>query len=164
MKTAAAASNPPKHSRMHIPKFYAKTPAGHSSRKTTLLLPPPISSGSQQEGNDSSEAEQQPTDVLPGNAPMVQLPMISVANPVPQLEQDAQPALANAIDAEPTPRHILQSIQDLSRRLDLFTTSERMEALEVRVALVEANFNQQLNTLEQWLNILDAWQRAMSIS
>ncbi|KAG1894258.1 uncharacterized protein F5891DRAFT_985146 [Suillus fuscotomentosus] len=156
-KTAVAASNPPKHSGMHIPKSRAKTPAGCSSRKTNLLPPPPSSSGSEQEGNDSAEAEQQPMDVLPGNAPMAQLPMTSTADLVPQLEQDAQPAPANAMDAEPTARHIWQSIQDLGRRVDFFATNEQVEALEVRVASAETNFN-------QWLNISDAWRRVMSTS
>ncbi|KAG2058086.1 hypothetical protein BDR06DRAFT_968998 [Suillus hirtellus] len=130
VKTAVAASNPPKYSGTCIPKSYAKTPAGHSSRKTNLLPPPPSSSSSEQESNDFTEAEQQPMDVLPRNAPMAQLPTTSAADPVPQPEQDAQPALANVMDAEPTVRHILQSIQDLSRRLDLFTTNEQVEALE----------------------------------
>ncbi|KAG1893515.1 uncharacterized protein F5891DRAFT_985859 [Suillus fuscotomentosus] len=159
-KTAVAASNPPKHSGTRILKSRAKTP-GRSSRKTNLAPPPPSSSGSEQEGN---EAEQQPTDVLPGNAPMAQLPTTSAADPVPQPEQDAQPAPANAMDAEPTARHILQSIQDLGRRLDLFATNERVEALEVRVASAETNFNQRLNALEQRLNISDAQRRAMSAS
>ncbi|KAG1902977.1 uncharacterized protein F5891DRAFT_1186117 [Suillus fuscotomentosus] len=137
VKTAVAASNPPKHSRTRILKSRAKTSTGRSSRKTNLLPPPPSSSGSEQEGN---------------------------ANPVPQPKQDAQPAPANAMDAEPTARHILQSIQDLGRRLDLFATNERVEALEVRVASAETNFNQRLNALEQRLNISDARQRAMSAS
>ncbi|KAG1898350.1 uncharacterized protein F5891DRAFT_981986 [Suillus fuscotomentosus] len=159
-KTTVAASNPPKHSGTRILKSRAKTP-GRSSRKTNLAPPPPSSSGSEQEGNDFAEAEQQPTDVLPGNAPMAQLPTTSAADPVPQPEQDAQPAPANAMDAEPTARHILQSIQDLGRRLDLFATNEQVEALEVRVASAETNFNQRLNTLEQRLNISDARRRAI---
>ncbi|KAG2108987.1 uncharacterized protein F5147DRAFT_773319 [Suillus discolor] len=155
-KTTAEPSNPPKHSGMCTPKSRAKTPAGRSARKANLPLP--SSHGAEHE---DKEGQQQAKDVGPGKAPMEPLPTIK---PVPRPEQDNQPAPANCIDAEPTARQIFQSIQDLGRRLDLFASNERVEALEVRVASMENNLTQRLNAFEQQLNISDAWRRAMSAS
>ncbi|KAG1894256.1 uncharacterized protein F5891DRAFT_985143 [Suillus fuscotomentosus] len=73
-----------------------------------------------------------------------------------ETEQDDHPAPTNNIDPESTVRHVLESIQDLGRRLDLFATNEHVEAWEARVALVESVFNQRLKALEQWLNLSDS--------
>ncbi|KAG2089746.1 uncharacterized protein F5147DRAFT_780539 [Suillus discolor] len=72
-------------------------------------------------------------------------------------EEKQQPAPANHADPEPTARDILQGIQDLSRRLDLLATNEWVDALEIRVHLVENTLHQQLDALEQRLNASDAW-------
>ncbi|KAG2092285.1 uncharacterized protein F5147DRAFT_657699 [Suillus discolor] len=149
-ETAAVLSNSDKHSGARIPKsrVISQTLAGRSSQKTT----PHGSSGLGHKETAYLEAGQQPKDVLPGNTLMQPLPTVSTSEPVPQPEQDDHPAPTNNIDPEPTARHILESIQDLGRRLDLFATNERVEALEARVALVESVFNQRLKALEQRLN------------
>ncbi|KAG1823305.1 hypothetical protein EV424DRAFT_1346329 [Suillus variegatus] len=149
-KTAAASSNSDKRSGTRIPKSQAisKTPAGRSSRKTA----PHRSSGIGHKETAYPEARQQPKDVPPGNRLMQPLPTVSTSEPIPRPEQDDHPAPTNNIDPKPTARQILESIQDLRRRLDLFATNERVEALEARVALVESAFNQRLKALYQRLN------------
>ncbi|KAG2108208.1 uncharacterized protein F5147DRAFT_652929 [Suillus discolor] len=153
---AKTRSNLPKHSGTCTPKSHAKTLAGCSARKANVL--PPSSHSAEHEDKGG---QQQVKDIGLGKAPMEPLPTIE---PVPRPEQNDQPVPANHIDAEPTARQIFQSIQDLSKRLDLFASNERVEALEVRVASVENNLTQRLNTFEQRLNISDAWQRVMSAS
>ncbi|KAG2054010.1 hypothetical protein BDR06DRAFT_1008194 [Suillus hirtellus] len=66
-------------------------------------------------------------------------------------------APANITNSKPTARDILQGIQDLSKRLDLFATNDCVDALEIRVHSVENILHQQLNALEQCLNASDAW-------
>jgi hypothetical protein len=85
---------------------------------------------------------------------MCKLPTVGTS---PRPEQDDQPAPANIADPEPTARDILQGIRDLSKRLDLFATNDRVDALEIRVRSVENILHQRLNALEQHLNASDAW-------
>ncbi|KAG2052610.1 hypothetical protein BDR06DRAFT_972988 [Suillus hirtellus] len=81
-----------------------------------------------------------------------------------QPEHGQSSVLANLHELEPTSRDILQGIQDLSRRLDLLTTNEQVEVLEVRVGLVETNLLKWLDKLEQWLNESDAqWNSLKSL-
>ncbi|KAG2053193.1 hypothetical protein BDR06DRAFT_972440 [Suillus hirtellus] len=97
--------------------------------------------------------EKQQPGLLAG-VPMCTLPAIGTS---PWPEQDDQPALANITNPGPTARDILQGIQDLSKRLDLFATNDHVDTLEMRVHLVENILHQQLNVLEQCLNASDTW-------
>ncbi|KAG1786197.1 uncharacterized protein HD556DRAFT_1449932 [Suillus plorans] len=97
------------------------------------------------------EEKQQPGP--PAGVPMCKLPTVGTS---PRPEQDDQPAPANIADPEPTARDILQGIRDLSKRLDLFATNDRVDALEIRVRSVENILHQWLNALEQRLNASDA--------
>ncbi|KAG1823321.1 hypothetical protein EV424DRAFT_1346344 [Suillus variegatus] len=141
-KVATATSKPSRHSRMHIQKSRAisKTPA-----KSTVAQHPRV------ELNMVEEPEQQPD--LPADAPIHTLPIIGTSQ---WPEQGDQLLPTNRTDPEPTARDILQGIRDLSKRLDLLATNERVDTLEIRVHSVENILHQWLNTLEQCLNALDA--------
>ncbi|KAG1797675.1 hypothetical protein EV424DRAFT_1352692 [Suillus variegatus] len=101
--------------------------------------------------NIIEEKKQQPGP--PVGAPMRTVPTVGTSC---WPAQDNQPAPENHADPEPTARDILQSIHDLSRRLDLLATNERVDALEVRVRSVENILHQRLDALEQRLNTSDA--------
>ncbi|KAG2052963.1 hypothetical protein BDR06DRAFT_972646 [Suillus hirtellus] len=94
------------------------------------------------------------TAIVEAGVPMCTLPTIGTS---PWPEQDDQPAPVNIADHEPTARDILQGIQDLSKRLDLFATNDHVDALGIRVCSVENILHQQLYALEQRLNASDAW-------
>lgn len=83
----------------------------------------------------------------------------------PSVQAEAEtPRAVNPAQPEPTARDILQSIQDLGRRLDLLATSERVDELDARLGSVEDVFGRRLNALEQRLNSSDTEWRAMSAS
>ncbi|KAG2060990.1 hypothetical protein BDR06DRAFT_1049017 [Suillus hirtellus] len=103
---------------------------------------------SQQSIAGSKGAEKKPTEVLLGQAQI-------------QLEHRQSPAPTNQLEPEPTARDILQGIQDLGWRLDLFATNEQVDTLEVRVGSVETNLLQQLDELKQQLNESDAWWKSL---
>ncbi|KAG2049427.1 hypothetical protein BDR06DRAFT_1012090 [Suillus hirtellus] len=105
-------------------------------------------SHSQQSIAGSKGAEKQPREVLLGQAQI-------------QPEHQQSPAPTNLLEPEPTARDILQGIQDLGQRLDLLTTNEWVDALEVRVGSVETNLLQRLDKLEQRLNKSDAWWKSL---
>ncbi|KAG1838500.1 hypothetical protein C8R48DRAFT_680057 [Suillus tomentosus] len=79
-------------------------------------------------------------------------------------ECEVQPDIAHAIVPEPTPREILQSIQELGRRFDLLATNDRVDALDARIESVEGRIGQQLAMLEQRINTSDVQWRAMLAS
>ncbi|KAG1806386.1 uncharacterized protein HD556DRAFT_1436351 [Suillus plorans] len=138
-KAAAAAS---RHSGTLIKKSreISKTPV-----KRTLAQPPRV------ELNIVEEEKQQPGP--PPGVPMHTVPTVGTSL---RPEQDDQTAPANIADPEPTARDILQGIRDLSKRLDLFATNERVDTMEIRVHSVENILHQRLNALEQHLNASDA--------
>ncbi|KAG2089729.1 uncharacterized protein F5147DRAFT_658330 [Suillus discolor] len=78
------------------------------------------------------------------------------------LEEEIKLAPTNLVEPEPTAREILQGIQDLGRRLDLLAATERVDALEVRVDLMETNLLKRLDRLEQRLNESDARWKSLS--
>ncbi|KAG1859479.1 hypothetical protein C8R48DRAFT_774813 [Suillus tomentosus] len=79
-------------------------------------------------------------------------------------ECEVQPDIAHAIVPEPTPREILQSIQELGQRFDLLATNDRVDALDARIESVEGRIGQQLVMLEQCINTSDVQWRAMLAS
>ncbi|KAG1798397.1 hypothetical protein EV424DRAFT_1546253 [Suillus variegatus] len=78
-----------------------------------------------------------------------------------QHKEEIKPVLTNLLEPEPTAREILQGIQDLGRRLDLLAANERVDALEVRVDLMETNLLKRLDGLEQRLNESNAWWKSL---
>ncbi|KAG1836708.1 hypothetical protein C8R48DRAFT_793667 [Suillus tomentosus] len=93
--------------------------------------------------------EVKPMNVLPGQTQMH-----------PAHRQS--PAPTSSLESEPTPRYNLQSIQDLSRRLDLLAVNERVDALEARVGSVEINLLTWLNELEERFNASDAHRQSLA--
>jgi hypothetical protein len=96
-------------------------------------------------------------------------PVHTAVQPMPTMRPSVQaeaetPRAVNPTQPEPTARDILQSIQDLGRRLDLLATSERVDELDARLGSVEDVFGRRLNALEQRLNSSDTEWRAMSAS
>ncbi|KAG2085891.1 uncharacterized protein F5147DRAFT_781850 [Suillus discolor] len=114
--------------------------------RTTKSAPCPLP---EQNIIEHKEAEKKPMDILPGQMQM-------------HLEHRQSPAPTSSLESEPTPRYILQSIQDLSRRLDLLATNERVDRLEARAGLVETNLLKLLNELEERFNASNARQQSMA--
>lgn len=75
-----------------------------------------------------------------------------------------KPQERRAVPAEPSRRDILQSIQDLSKRFDLLATTERVDALDSRLDVVEETLDRRLTLLEQRFNASDAHWKATSLS
>ncbi|KAG2085102.1 uncharacterized protein F5147DRAFT_782210 [Suillus discolor] len=164
-KAADNTRNTVRHSKSRAPKsrVVINTPVNTRSRKT--LIPPALSSSEVEpdviERRDSApDAKPMCMDVSPVPTEVQPTPMMCPPAPI---EAEA-PWAVNPVEPEPTARDILQSIQDLGRRLDLLATNERVDELDARLGSVEDIFGQQLSALEQHLNSSDTEWRAMSAS
>ncbi|KAG1812992.1 hypothetical protein EV424DRAFT_1349187 [Suillus variegatus] len=193
-KAAEDSSNPVRCSKSCVPKSRVvnKTLVNTRSRKT-WIRPASSSSQIQhnivEQGETAPDDQVVSADVTPARTEVEPMPMIGSSVP---MELEAARAVTpkfyidtiyltyllltylpfylqvgGVVDPaapEPTTRDILQSIQDLGRRLDLFATNERVDELDARLGSVEDIFGRRLNALEQHLNSSDVEWRATSSS
>lgn len=101
-------------------------------------------------------------DVVPAQTEVPPIP--TMGSSVSVEPQGQSVALVNPAECEPTARDILQSIQDLGRRLDGLATNDRVDDLEEQLDLVEEVVGRRLDVLERKLRYLDLEWKATSSS
>ncbi|KAG1868403.1 hypothetical protein F4604DRAFT_1682331 [Suillus subluteus] len=166
-----------KHSRRCTPKSRAKTPATPAPPNTTKPSTRSSSRADQKDATDDSltDAGQQPMDLMPDGADVqapltmplsesLKTPEVVIPAPVCILVPALSSAPTNPPEPEPTPRDILRSILDLSKRFDLLATNERVDALDTKVEAVEEKFSWRLTALEEQFTTSDAHWRSVSSS
>ncbi|KAG1886435.1 uncharacterized protein F5891DRAFT_988855 [Suillus fuscotomentosus] len=163
--TAAGDSHPVRCSKSHAPKSRVVNNTPVNTRSWQILIPPALSSldvepNNIEHGDSAPDANPMSVDVPLVHTEVQPMPMMC---PLVQAEAETLQAV-NPAQPEPTARDILQSIQDLGRRLDLLATSERVDELDARLGSVEDVFGRRLSALEQHLNSPDTEWRAMSAS
>ncbi|KAG1898338.1 uncharacterized protein F5891DRAFT_1191012 [Suillus fuscotomentosus] len=164
---AEAVANPTRRSKSRAPKSRVinKTVVNTRSRKTPM---PPNRSLSVVEDDiveheDLALAgEPKYMDVAPAQAEV--LPIPTMGSSVSVEPQGQSVALVNPAEYEPTARDILQSIQDLGRRLDGLATNDRVNNLEERLDSVEEVVGRRLDVLERKLIYSDSEWKATSSS
>ncbi|KAG2092295.1 uncharacterized protein F5147DRAFT_779690 [Suillus discolor] len=164
---AKAVANPTRHSKSRAPKSRVinKTVVNTRSRKMPML---PNRSLSVVEDNiveheDLALAgEPKYMDVMLAQTEVLPIPTMGSSMSVEPQGQSV--ALVNPAECELTARDILQSIQDLGRRLDGLATNDRVDDLEERLDLVEEVVGRLLDVLERKLRYSDSEWKATSSS
>ncbi|KAG2112356.1 uncharacterized protein F5147DRAFT_650990 [Suillus discolor] len=157
-------ANPARRSKSRAPKsrIVNKTAINTRSRKTPIPLNRLLSEVEDSIIQQASEGELKSMDVTPAQAEAPQIPTMSSSVLIEPEGQSVVPM--NHAECEPTARDILQSIQDLGRRLDCLATNDRVDVLEERLDSVEHMVGQRLDALERKLNYSDAEWKATSLS
>ncbi|KAG1823315.1 hypothetical protein EV424DRAFT_1538470 [Suillus variegatus] len=164
---AEAVANPTRRSKSRAPKSRVinKTVVNTRSRKTPM--PPNRSLSVVEDDMVESEdlamaGEPKYMDVVPAQTEVPPIP--TMGSSVSVEPQGQSVALVNPAKCEPTARDILQSIQDLGRRLDGLATNDRVDDLEERLDSVEEVVGRRLDILERKLRYSDSEWKATSSS
>ncbi|KAG1897296.1 uncharacterized protein F5891DRAFT_1191991 [Suillus fuscotomentosus] len=166
---AEAVANPTRRSKSRAPKSRVINKTVVNTRSRKMPMPPNRSLSVveddivEHEASDLALAgEPKYMDVAPAQAEV--LPIPTMGSCVSVEPQGQSVALVNPVECEPTARDILQSIQDLGRRLDGLATNDRVDNLEERLDSVEEVVGRRLDVLERKLRYSDSEWKATSSS
>ncbi|KAG1894247.1 uncharacterized protein F5891DRAFT_1195380 [Suillus fuscotomentosus] len=163
---AEAIANPTRCSKLCAPKSQVINKTVVNTRSQKMPMPPNRSLSVVEDDIVEREdlalvSELKYMDVVPAQTEVPPIPTMGSSMSV---EPQGQVALVNPAECEPTARDILQSIQDLGRRLDGLATNDRVDNLEERLDSVEEVVGQRLDVLEKKLRYSDSEWKATSSS